>query len=41
MCASTIAKKSHGDFVNMMELFHLMYTVCISEEKLTSERKSI
>ena len=37
MCASTTAKKSHEDFVNLMELFDLMYTVCISEEKLTSK----
>lgn len=41
MCMTTTAKKSHEDFVNIMELFDLMYTVCISEEKLTSERKSI
>ena len=37
MCASTTAKKSHEDFVNLTELFDLMYTVCISEEKLTSK----
>lgn len=41
MCTSTTAKKSHEDFVSIMELFDLMYIVCISEEKLTSERKSI